>query len=287
VQGGTAGTTTGVYYPSTNQVAISTASTQAVLVDASQNVGIGTSSPATKLQVNGSIALASSNNLSWGGAYGAGIPTIAASSAGILFYPTGSTLGESARIDSSGNLLVGVTSSTQSTFAKSNAAGYVTTFSNSSTTSPYNLQLAFPNSTGGGGAYFIVCQDNANRFLLAGNGNCTNVNGSYGAFSDIKLKENIVDATPKLTDLMQVKIRNYNLIGETTKQIGVVAQELEQVFPSMVEELVDKDADNNDLGTTTKSVKYSVFVPMLIKAIQEQQALITQLTDRIAALEAK
>ena len=38
-------------------------------------------------------------------------------------------------------------------------------------------------------------------------------------------------------------------------------------------------------GTTTKSVKYSVFVPMLIKAVQEQQAIIESLTQRIEALE--
>ena len=72
--------------------------------------------------------------------------------------------------------------------------------------------------------------------------------------------------------MMQVRIRNYNLIGNTTKQIGVVAQELETVFPGMIDETPDRDAEGNDLGTTTKSVKYSVFVPMLIKAIQELKA---------------
>jgi hypothetical protein len=41
VQGGTGGTTTGVYYPATNQLALATNGTQAVLVDSSQNVGIG------------------------------------------------------------------------------------------------------------------------------------------------------------------------------------------------------------------------------------------------------
>jgi hypothetical protein len=110
------------------------------------------------------------------------------------------------------------------------------------------------------------------RLQIANNGNVTNANNSYGAISDVKLKENIVDASPKLADLMQVKVRNYNLIGDTTKQIGVVAQELETVFPAMVDETPDKDEEGNDLGTTTKSVKYSVFVPMLIKAIQELKA---------------
>jgi hypothetical protein len=117
------------------------------------------------------------------------------------------------------------------------------------------------------------------------NGNVVNTNNSYGAISDAKLKENVVDASPKLADLMLVKVRNYNLIGETTKQIGVVAQELEAVFPSMVDENADRDEDGNLLETTTKGVKYSVFVPMLIKAIQEQQATITALTARITALE--
>jgi len=127
-----------------------------------------------------------------------------------------------------------------------------------------------------------------NVFFVAGNGNVTNTNNSYGAISDVKLKENIVDATPKLADLMKVQIRQYNLKAEQThKQIGVIAQEIEQVFPAMVEETPDRDEKGNDLGTTTKSVKYSVFVPMLVKAMQEQQALIESLTTRLAALEAK
>ena len=125
----------------------------------------------------------------------------------------------------------------------------------------------------------------AYKFRVADSGNVTNTNNSYGSISDIKLKENVTDATPKLDKLNQVRVVNYNLIGDEKKQLGVIAQELEQVFPSMVEEMPDKDEKGNDLGTTTKSVKYSVFVPMLIKAIQEQQALITALTPRLTALE--
>jgi len=114
----------------------------------------------------------------------------------------------------------------------------------------------------------------AYKFWVADSGNCQNTNGSYGSFSDAKLKENIVDATPKLDDLMKVKIRNYNLKNDESKlkQIGVIAQELETVFPSLIEETKDLDGDGNDLGTTTKGVKYSIFVPMLIKAIQELKA---------------
>jgi hypothetical protein len=123
--------------------------------------------------------------------------------------------------------------------------------------------------------------------VITSNGNIFNTNGSYGSLSDAKLKENVVDATPKLDKLNQVRVVNYNLKGEsgheTHKQIGVIAQELEQIFPGMVEESPDRDAEGNDLGTVTKSVKYSVFVPMLIKAMQEQQAIIEQLKARLDA----
>jgi hypothetical protein len=139
------------------------------------------------------------------------------------------------------------------------------------------LYHASLTSAGTGWYHFIGQSGNGssittNNILIYGNGNIQNTNNSYGAFSDVKLKENIIDATPKLNDLLKVKIRNYNLIGDETKQIGVIAQELETIFPALVEEIQDKDSD-----TTTKSVKYSVFVPMLIKAIQELKAEIDEL----------
>jgi hypothetical protein len=100
-----------------------------------------------------------------------------------------------------------------------------------------------------------------NNILIFGNGNVQNANNSYGAISDVTLKENIVDATPKLDDLSKVQIRHFNLKSDEakTKQIGVIAQELETIFPAMIE------TDENGI----KGVKYSIFVPMLIKAIQE------------------
>ena len=53
------------------------------------------------------------------------------------------------------------------------------------------------------------------------------------------MKENIVDVSPKLQDLLKVRVVNYNLIGlsNTHKNIGVIAQELETIFPNLVTEL--------------------------------------------------
>ena len=75
-------------------------------------LGIGTSSPAVQLQITGSFSLGNGQNIGWGGAYGAGVPTIAGSSgSGILFYANGSTSGLTTTFDASGNLGLGVTPS--------------------------------------------------------------------------------------------------------------------------------------------------------------------------------
>jgi len=161
----------------------------------------------------------------------------------------------------------------------------------SSASASYTDQaLTVSVSTAPGTGWLIFSGENTagQAIKIYGNGNVQNSNNSYGAISDVKLKENITDASPKLADLMQVRVRNYNFKSDPGhKQLGVVAQELKQIFPNMIEESPDKDAEGNDLGTTTKGVKYSVFVPMLIKAMQEQQALIESLTARLNALENK
>ena len=187
------------------------------------------------------------------------------------------TFSERARIDDSGNLLVGTTSTfgkltTYSTATGTPTAGF---FANTTSFTSNVLGISCARTTTNATYNLIYAYtDNLNgQFIVRDSGNCLNTNNSYGALSDVKLKENIVDASPKLADLMQVKVRNYNLKTEPDhKQLGVIAQELESVFPAMVEESPDRDKQGNDLGTKTKSVKYSVFVPMLVKALQELKA---------------
>ena len=54
----------------------------------------------------------------------------------------------------------------------------------------------------------------------------------------------------------------------------------------MVYESPDLDAENNDLGTVTKSVNYSVLYMKAVKALQEAMERIEQLETKVAALEA-
>jgi hypothetical protein len=200
---------------------------------------------------------------------------------------------ERMRIDSSGFVIIGNTSRTGSakfeTYQSANDEGMTVTAANASYSNNALVVYVSRNTTDNSFRAFNYFNlgASASRFIIADSGNATNTNGSYGTISDAKLKENITDATSKLDKVNQLRVRNYNLIGSELKQIGFVAQEFEQVFPSMVEESPDTDKDNNNLGTTTKTIKTTVLIPILVKAIQEQQALIENLTTRLNALEGK
>ena len=120
------------------------------------------------------------------------------------------------------------------------------------------------------------------------NGNIVNTNNSYGSISDVKLKENIVDANSQWDDLKALQVRNYNFKeGQTHTQIGLVAQEAELVSPGLVSESPDRDAEGNDLGTVTKSVNYSVLYMKAVKALQEAMERIEQLESSNADLLAR
>jgi hypothetical protein len=120
-------------------------------------------------------------------------------------------------------------------------------------------------------------------FIVYSNGNVVNFNNSYGSISDIKLKENIVDAHSQWDDLKALQVRNYNFKeGQTHTQIGLVAQEVELVSPGLVSESPDRDEDGNDLGTVTKSVNYSVLYMKAVKALQEAMERIETLEGMVA-----
>jgi hypothetical protein len=117
------------------------------------------------------------------------------------------------------------------------------------------------------------------------NGNIVNTNNSYGSISDIKLKENIVDAASQWSDIKALQVRKYNFKEETGQQthtqIGLIAQEAELVSPGLVNESTDRDAEGNDLGTVTKSVNYSVLYMKAVKALQEAMERIEVLEQRL------
>jgi hypothetical protein len=132
----------------------------------------------------------------------------------------------------------------------------------------------------------IAINGGTTSYVVYTNGNVQNSNNSYGAISDIKLKENIVDANSQWDDLKALQVRNYNFKeGQTHTQIGLVAQEVELVSPGLVSESPDRDEEGNDLGTVTKSVNYSVLYMKAVKALQEAMERIEALEADVAALK--
>ena len=132
------------------------------------------------------------------------------------------------------------------------------------------------------GRFFLGATNNGGteNIKIYTNGNIQNTNNSYTQLSDSRLKENIVDATSKLEEIKRLRVVNWNFIGDDLKQIGMVAQEVEEIFPG----LVDVTGDNQIIHGTTyenvKSLKYSVLVPILVKAIQELEARVTELENK-------
>ncbi len=160
----------------------------------------------------------------------------------------------------------------------------VMVYSHASTGNVYGVNVIHRSTSSNTSGRFFLGSTNSganDKIKIYSNGNIQNLNNSYGQLSDINLKENIVDATSKLDEINQVRIVNFNYIddvdeetGIPNKQIGVVAQELEQIFPGLVYECGDTEVP-------TKAVKYSVFVPMLIKAVQELTQEVQTLKDQI------
>ena len=174
---------------------------------------------------------------------------------------------ERARIDSSGRLLV---YSSGNGILSGVAAGAGTS------TELFTGVYSRTGTTTGGTASIIIYS----------NGNVVNTNNSYTGISDIKLKENIVDANSQWDDFKALQVRNYNFKeGQTHTQIGLVAQEVELVSPGLVNELPDRDAEGNDLGTVTKSVNYSVLYMKAVKALQEAMGRIEALEADVAQLK--
>lgn len=174
-----------------------------------------------------------------------------------------------------------------------------------------NLVALYPRNTSDTSTVFQSNVAGAYKAGILANGSFQSATNSYGSTSDAKLKENVQDASPKLDKLMQVQVRTFNYIGQEDKQIGVVAQEIEKIFPSIVYETkdtkqveVEKEREKTledgtveiekytemetvETGEITKNVKYSVIYMMMLKAMQEQNEIIKDLKSRIEILEAK
>ena len=127
----------------------------------------------------------------------------------------------------------------------------------------------------------------ADKMFVRDSGNIQNTNNSYGAISDVNLKENIVDASSQWDDIKALRIRKFNFKEGVDPAkptlLGVVAQEAELVCPNLVtSEVSMQEGEEKEY----KTFKYSVLYMKAIKCLQEAQAKIETLETKVAALEA-
>jgi len=247
-------------------------------VDTSGNVGIGTSSPSQKLHVAGGTTNFVRVDDTTNGVFNllgssAGNGLIGTYSVHPLLFVTNSL--ERARIDSSGNLLVGQTTLSATTVGVGvNPAGLVNIAQNSST-------------SGGTGIQIYSTAAAAYRFYVNMAGTIFATSTTISAISDQRFKENIKDLDVGLDAVMALKPRKFDWKEGKGKDIkgdrGWIAQEFEQVFPDMIDEWKDEAPEGEE---PYKSVRADL-IPVLVKAIQELKAELDATKAKVAALEEK
>jgi hypothetical protein len=181
---------------------------------------------------------------------GGGSTDFAIRSDSAILFSYGSA--ERARIDSSGNLLVGTTSNT-----------YVSRSVLSAPSTNNVLELIQGASSG----YSVIFTNTAGS---VGSIQTTSVATLYVTSSDYRLKENIVPMTGALAKVAQLKPVTYKWKSNGSDGQGFIAHELAEVVPDCVSG--EKDAVDKDGKPKYQGVDTSFLVATLVSAIQELKA---------------
>ena len=125
------------------------------------------------------------------------------------------------------------------------------------------------------GTEYMIQQNSGSRRIrmMAGTTNGVLLNPgatAWASASDIKLKENIKPLKNVLDKIQDYRCVEYNFKNDKDKKIGFIAQDWKNDFPAIIDE--DKDG--------LLGMKYTETIPVLLKAIQEQQKQIKELQDK-------
>jgi hypothetical protein len=297
----TGDTNTGIFFPAADTIAFAEGGTEAMRLDSSGNVGIGTTtiSPGY-IGGYGSLTLTNAKSIAFNNASNTWNTTNTGgaityfvdnnlyidakdSASNMIFRVNGST--ERMRIDSSGNVQIGKTSN--STLSAGINLGSLPNFI-ASTASPSDgpyMQISnIAASVANGFRYisFRVGSSGNEAGSISTNGSST---VSYVTSSDYRLKENVKPMVGALDVISKLNPVTYTWKIDGSDGQGFIAHELQEVVPDAV--TGKKDAVDEEGNIKPQGVDTSFLVATLTAAIQEQQTIINDLKARVETLEAK
>jgi len=286
----TGDTNTGIFFPAADTIAFTEGGVESMRIDSSGNVGIGTASPAAKLDVTGEIKIypSSSSAILRFGSGGVEKGKIAVDSSSNMDFETAGL--QRMRIDPSGNVGIGHTSSgSKLSILKNSPTGFS------------EAQIEMLSSAGDVVLSFhaagatAVCIDHVRG---AAGVRCVNLTrtayapieaSAFTVPSDYRVKENVTPLTDALNRVAQLSPKRFNYIEGSMSYNngkfvdGFIAHEAALAVPEAV--TGEKDAVGDDGKPIMQGIDQAKLVPLLVAAIQEQQALITQLQADVAALK--
>ena len=263
----TGDTNTGIFFPAADTIAFAEGGVEAVRIDSSGNVGIGTSSPSTKLQVNGQTRISDGTT---------NIDIVCASTVGYIGTQTNAPLvlrtndTERARIDSSGNLLVGTTT----------YRGRITSEDTGTNTFSAPMGANVTSSAGAGSCWVFT---SVRLGTNVGGIQNTSTATQFITSSDYRLKNTIAPMTGALAKVALLKPVTYKWNVDGSDGQGFIAHELAEVEAGCV--TGEKDAVDAEGNPQYQGIDTSFLVATLTAAIQELKAIVDAQGAEIAALK--
>ena len=270
------------------QMVLQTGGSERMRIDSSGNVGIGTGSPAYKLDVSATgTSIASAIRTNQTEAYIAlkdsgttiGNVRLGSSSNAMVMLAGGS---ERMRIDSAGGVGIGTTNG-DPTANRVNGM-YITQNGRLYARANGSWDMGRDGTTG---VHISFYTDNGSARVTAGNISSNGSTTAYNTTSDYRLKENVQPLQGAITTVSQLRPVTFTWKegygGTSAGAKSFLAHELQEVFPDAV--TGEKDAVDEDGNPVYQSVDQSKLVPLLTAALQEALKEISDLKTRMAALE--